>query len=75
MSKTISLRLDRNEVGQILEGLQSREESWRSSAKFLRDGFFPDDTFVCEECSNFEEAEGIANYYRRIIAKIERQFN
>lgn len=73
MNKTVVLRLDRNDVGQIFEGLQVREQSWRKTAIFLRDGFYPDDSFVSEECSKFEEAEGIANHYQRIIANIERQ--
>lgn len=73
MNETILLRLDRNDVGQILEGLQAREESWRKTAMFLRDGFYPGDVFICEECSKFEEADGIANHYQRIITNIERQ--
>ena len=33
----------------------------------------PDDNFVCEECSDADEAESIADHYRSIIAKIKKQ--
>ena len=62
-----------NDLGQILEGLRIREESWRNTAIYLRDGYFPDDTFVCEECSDEQEAENIANFYQRIILNLEQQ--
>jgi hypothetical protein len=39
----------------------------------LRDGYFPDDAFVCEECSDAEEADKIANHYKKIIADIKGQ--
>ena len=42
---------------------------------FLRDGFFPDDAFVCEECSDPGEAEKIASHYERIIRSIEQQID
>ena len=48
------------DLGQILDGLRSCQESWKNTAVYLRDGFFPDDAFVCEECDNADEAEKIA---------------
>ncbi len=73
MSEMVLFRLERNDVGQIIEGLQAREESWRRTAAYLRDGCFVGEPFICEECSKFEEAEAVANHYQRIIANIERQ--
>src|SRR5205085_5852170 len=49
--------------------LRSRRESWANTAMFLLDDYFPDEAFVCEECSDPDEAQRIANYYRRIIMK------
>lgn len=71
--KKYRIELEANDLGQILEGLRIREESWRNTAIYLRDGYFPDDTFVCEECSDEQEAENIANFYQRIILNLEQQ--
>jgi hypothetical protein len=73
MSKTFQITLESLDLGQILDGLRARQESWRNTAIFLRDDYFPDDAFVCEECNDAEEAKWIANYYKRIISEIERQ--
>jgi hypothetical protein len=73
MGKQVLLALDRLDVGQILDGLRSRQESWTNTATFLRDGYFPNEAFVCEECSDPDEAERIADYYQRIILSIEEQ--
>jgi hypothetical protein len=73
MGKQLQLTLDSLEVGQILDGLRSRRESWANTAIFLRDGYFPDDSFVCEDCSDLDEAQKIADAYQRIISRIEQQ--
>jgi hypothetical protein len=75
MGKEITLRLDSLDVGQILDGLRCRQESWTNTAIYLRDGYFGDDSFVCEECSDTEEAQKLADWYQRIIGGIERQVN
>ena len=75
MGKKLQIKFDSLDLGQILEGLRSRQESWKNTAVFLRDGFFPDEAFVCEECSDADEAERIADDYRRIIGNIERQID
>jgi hypothetical protein len=73
MGKEFQINIDSLELGQILDGLRSRQESWKNTAIFLRDCFFPDDSFVCEECSDPDEAEKIADRYQRIISSIEQQ--
>jgi hypothetical protein len=73
MSTTYTIKLDSLDLGQLLDGLRCREESWRNTAIYLRDGYFPDDSFVCEVCSDEDEAERIAGYYRRIIEDLEKQ--
>lgn len=75
MGQKLQIRIDSLDLGQILDGLRSRQESWKNTAVFLRDGFFPDDAFVCEECSDADEAERIADDYKRIIGSIERQID
>jgi hypothetical protein len=73
MSKEIQITIDSLDLGQIVDGLRSRQESWKNTAIYLRDGFFPDDAFLCEDCSDADEAERIANRYQRIIASIDQQ--
>lgn len=73
MSKTYLIRLEENELGQIIEGLQAREESWRRTADYFRIGYNTDDSFAIEECNGEYEAAEIAQFYSRIILDLERQ--
>jgi len=73
MGKTFHLRLDGFDLGQILDGLRCRQESWTNTAIYLRDEYFPNESFLCEECSDADEAQKIADHYQRIINAIERQ--
>jgi hypothetical protein len=73
MSKKCLLILDENDLGQIIEGLQLREESWRKTADYFRSGYNPDDSFVIEDCNGEHEANQIALFYARIIRNLERQ--
>jgi hypothetical protein len=73
MGKIFHLTIDSFDLGQTLDGLRCRQESWANTAIYLRYDYFPDDSFVCEECSNAEEAQKIADRYSRIITAIERQ--
>ena len=73
MNKTYLLRLDGNDLGQILDGLRAREESWRNTAEYFRTGLSPDDSFVIEECNGEYEADQLARFYGRIIRLLERQ--
>jgi hypothetical protein len=75
MGKEFQINIDSLDLGQILDGLRARQESWKNTATFLRDKYFSDDSFVCEECSDSDEAEKIAALYQRIIQSIERQLN
>ena len=75
MGKEFQIKIDDLDLGQILDGLRSRQESWKNTAIYLRDGFFPDDAFVCEACSDPDEAERIASHYERIIRSIEQQID
>lgn len=75
MGKQLLLTLDSLDVGQIVDGLRSRQESWANTAIFLRDDYFPGEAFICEECSDPHEAQRIADYYQRIIIGIEEQID
>lgn len=73
MNKIYFLRLGENDLGQIIEGLQAREESWRRTANYFRSGYNPDDSFVIEECNGEYEANQIALFYERVLRNLERQ--
>ena len=74
MAKQYRFELDDLDLGQLLDGLEARAESWNKTADYLRTDDMPDDElFLIEECSDAEEADGIAEHYRSIIGKIRNQ--
>jgi hypothetical protein len=75
MQKQIHLVLGELEIGQLLDGLEIREQAWRNTAVYLETGESPEEFFLAEECSNEHEAQNIANIYKAIIAKIRKQLD
>jgi hypothetical protein len=73
MGKQIQIILDSLDIGQLLDGLRARAESWQMTAEFLESGYVADDAFMCEECSDPEEASKIAKHFHEIASSIERQ--
>lgn len=72
MNNTYLLRLDGNDLGQIIDGLRVREESWRKTAEYFKSGH-ADDSFVTEDCNGEHEANQMALFYSSIIKNLERQ--
>ena len=64
---TVTLTLDRNDAGQILDGIIARQESWQVTADYLNSGSTPDDTWIVEECESAEEAQRMADTYQRLV--------
>lgn len=75
MGKTYTIRLEANDLGQLLEGLQSRAKAWRNTAEYMESGYSSRDDFIIEECTGNEEARAVAHHYDRVIATIEMQIN
>lgn len=73
MDKEFYFNPDSVDLGQVLDGLRCRRQSWANTAIYLQDEYFPDDSFMCEECSDANEAQKIADMYQRIISTIESQ--
>jgi hypothetical protein len=74
MPKTYRIELNDLDLGQALDGLELRAESWERTANYLRTERIPEgEIFIIEECSNPEEADTIASHYREIITKIQQQ--
>ncbi len=73
MGKKFTIELDSVDVGQLLDGLESRAESWRKTADFMESGYSGDDSFICEECTDAVEATHVAKHFAAIAASIEQQ--
>jgi hypothetical protein len=73
MGMTYTIRFEANDLGQLLDGLRSRSESWHDTAEYFESGYSPREDFVIEECTDAEEARTIADHYDRIINSIETQ--
>jgi hypothetical protein len=71
-SDEITIRLPRNDVGQILDALCIRRDEWRYTQRYLEEGY-EEAGRVIEECKDADEARSIADYYDQIIATIRRQ--
>ncbi len=70
--KTVTISLPENDVGQILDALCVREDSWRYTQRYFEEGIEESGRLI-EECRDGEEARRIADYYAEIVAKIRRQ--
>lgn len=73
MDKEFVIRLNRFDLGQLIDGLEARHQAWRDTAFYLITGEFPRVGFVAEECNDPEEAEKLAAHYTRIIDSILAQ--
>lgn len=67
------IELSATDLAQSIEGLRIRATAWRKTAGYLMHGFNDGDLFICEECSDPDEASRIADHYDRIVASIEHQ--
>ena len=56
MENYVTIKLSRNDIGQIIDGLHQRMIIWKTTAQYLREDYshFGD---IIEECSDPEEAE------------------
>lgn len=72
MDKNLTLTLPSLMVGQILDALYTRLESWEYTEEYLNTGYARE-PYCIEECSNPDEACQIADYYKEIIKSIEKQ--
>ena len=88
MRKSYTIQLDSLDLGQLLDGLELRAESWERTADYLRGGTIEGDFIVAVgrcccaalisgRSSSFalpsEEADDIGAYYRNIISTIRQQ--
>lgn len=70
--KEYVIRLNGLDLGQVIDGLETRADAWRLTAVYLKTGEAPEGV-VIEECSDAEEARRIAEHYQRILGTILQQ--
>lgn len=73
MAKQFLIRVDSCDLGQLLDGLRARSESWQKTAEYMKSGFISEGYFLCEECTDASEAAAIARHFSKIVSLIERQ--
>lgn len=73
MSRTVTISLEMIDIFQILDALNTRAEAWENTGAVLIGEFESEDIFVPEECDDPSEAAEIAQHFRDIVEKIERQ--
>lgn len=74
MTKNYRIELDEHDLGQILDGLEVRVESWRRTAEYLRAGDSSEgELFPIEEYRDEDEASWLASRYETIIKSIQSQ--
>ena len=72
MEQYINLKLPKQMVGQILDGLRERQKVWKYTREYMETGS-TEELCIIEECSSAGEARNIANYYEEIIGSVEKQ--
>lgn len=72
MDENVTLILSKPCVGQILDALYQRLETWKYTENFMMTGC-ADERYWPEECSCTAEARRIAQYYEEVIKLIEQQ--
>lgn len=76
MEKHYKIELGEHDLGQLLDGLEIRADSWRRTAVYQRTGDLPEgEFFIIEECSDEEEADELAARYESIIKSIQNQMD
>lgn len=68
----ISITLNRNDWGQIIDGLEVRLESWEATARYLEG---EEVNQIIEECHDAAEARSVAATYERLIEDLNSQLH
>jgi hypothetical protein len=68
----VTITIDRNDLGQILEGLESHRDNWVRTADYFESGEI-EEGYDIFECTDEDEARKIAAHYTRVIDEIRKQ--
>ena len=72
MDEYVTVRIKRDYLGQIADGLGVLLEQWEATRAYWRDGTSPEDGCI-RECNDLSEAEWACRYYEEILAAVHRQ--
>jgi hypothetical protein len=66
MDEYVTIRINRDDLGQIADGLQVLLEQWQATRAYFRDEASPQDVII-RDCNDLEEAELMCKTYKEII--------
>lgn len=69
----VTITIDRNDLGQILEGLEAHRDNWERTADCFEAPEAMEEGYVMFECGSEAEARKITEHYSRIIRDITNQ--
>jgi hypothetical protein len=69
-----TIKLSRNEIGQILDVLESRRDDYQKTAEYYR-GENDQCDFIIEDVTDEHEAESLYEMYHGLIDKIRGQLS
>jgi hypothetical protein len=72
IDEELTLRISRNDLGQIIDGVDVLIEQWDATAEFLETGIAPEDVCI-REASSVRECRAIADRYRSIRRRLRAQ--
>ncbi len=73
MQKQVTLTVNVDDIGRIIEALRIRAEAWNQTAAYLLSGD-PPENIIVEETDDATEARAIASEYARIATLMDLQF-
>jgi hypothetical protein len=68
--KMITIQIDRDDLGQILDGLDVLAQQWRDTLRYHEVGIVSE---CIRECTDADEARWIMNYYEQIISHLSME--
>lgn len=69
--KMILIQIDRDDLGQALDGLELLAQQWRDTLLYHEEGVSSE---YIRECTDADEARWIMNYYEQIIAHLRVEY-
>lgn len=72
LNEIITLRLTRNDAGQVIDGLTVCQENWKKTLDWY-DGKLEDPYFPILECNDRDEAANMVRIYEDLLGSLNRQ--
>jgi hypothetical protein len=70
----VQISLSRNDLGQLLEGLDVLIEQWEATDIYLTSGLVPEDACI-RESHSANESRAISDTYRNLRDRIREQYS